>query len=67
MKSEDWIDLPDVIYNRVNVEWDDTSWSIYDQFERERLVPYLQGGDIEAGSAAAVTVKVITNDWRCLL
>lgn len=59
MKKEDWLDLPDVIYNRVNVEWDDTSWSIYDQFERERLVPYLKGGDIEAGSAAAVTTKLL--------
>ena len=59
MKSEDWLDLPEVISNRVNVEWDDTSWSIYDQFERERLVPYLKGGDIEAGSAAAVTVKLL--------
>ena len=58
MKSEDWLDLPDIIYNRINVELDDASWSVYDQFERERLVPFLNA-DIEAGSAAAVTTKLL--------
>ena len=58
MKSEDWLDLPDILYNRINVELDDASWSVYDQFERERLVPFLNA-DIEAGSAAAVTTKLL--------
>ena len=58
MQSEDWLDMPDVSYNRVNVTLDDTAWSIYDQFERERLVPFLNA-DIEAGSAAAVTTKLL--------
>ena len=59
MKKEDWITLPDMVMNRVNVELDNGAWSIYEQFEKERLVPFMTGGDVEAESAAGVTTKLL--------
>nr|BDD47864.1 DEAD/DEAH box helicase [Burkholderiaceae bacterium] len=58
MSKEDWLNMPDMIGNKVNVALDDSSWDTYETFEKERLLTFDEG-DVEAESAAGVTQKLL--------
>lgn len=42
MKSEDWLSLPPVLYNRVYVEMDDKGRKAYETFKNEKVLPLLR-------------------------
>lgn len=44
MSSEDWLDLPPVIHNRVTVEMDKPGRSLYDRMVDEKVLPLLRQG-----------------------
>ena len=41
MSKEDWLQLPDVIYNDVRVKMTSSERKIYDKFQRDRVLPLL--------------------------
>ena len=41
MSKEDWLQLPDVIYNDVRVKMTSAERKIYDKFQRDRVLPLL--------------------------
>ena len=43
MSKEDWIDLPERTYNEVPVRMDAKARKLYDQFQRDRIIPLLDG------------------------
>lgn len=47
MSKEDWLTLPDIIYNDVVVKMDKGSRKLYDELEREKVLPLLNGQLIE--------------------
>ena len=42
MSKEDWLQLPDIIYNDVRVKMTSPERKIYDKFQRERVLPLLE-------------------------
>ena len=42
MKSEDWLDLPPVIYNTIPVRLDAAARKTYEKLERDKVMPLLQ-------------------------
>ena len=42
MSKEDWLQLPDIIYNDVRVKMTSSERKIYDKFQRERVLPLLE-------------------------
>jgi SNF2 family DNA or RNA helicase len=42
MKSEDWLDLPPVIYNTVPVKMEATARKTYDKMQRDKVLPLLR-------------------------
>lgn len=69
MSKEDWLQMPDIIYNDVVVKMDRQARKLYDEFEREKVLPLLEGKVIEdvdeadtfvAGTTAAtVSMKLL--------
>lgn len=45
MRSEDWLALPPVIYNPVPVQMDEAGRRLYEQFERDKVLPLLREND----------------------
>lgn len=45
MKSEDWLNLPPVIYNTVPVQMDRQARLTYDKFKKNKVLPLLRQGD----------------------
>lgn len=58
MKAEDYLDLPELVQNRIPVELDAKARQAYRQFERQQILE-LDGGVITAAQAAAVTNKLL--------
>lgn len=58
MKPEDYLELPDLVSVQVTVEMDDKAKKLYKEFKREYVLE-LPEGDIVAGSAAALTNKLL--------
>jgi len=58
MKSEDWLDLPPLIHNVVKVQLDPAARRLYDQLERDWLLPF-SDGDVDASSAAVLGNKLL--------
>ena len=58
LKSEDYLNLPDVIYNKVYVRLPDKILQQYREFEKE-LVLDMTGDTITASSAAVLTGKLL--------
>ena len=43
MKSEDWLDLPPILYNDIYVEMDSKGRATYDKFKADKVLPLLKG------------------------
>lgn len=57
MKAVDYLDLPELIMNRVEVSMDSRERKIYDDFQRDMVVS-LQGEELDAVNAAALSGKL---------
>lgn len=58
MKAEDYIQLPDIIYNTITVKLDSKAKKAYDKLEKEMLLE-VDGSTIDAGSAAVLANKLL--------
>ena len=58
MKSEDYLQLPELVYDVVPVKLDDRAQKAYDEMEREMLLQ-IDEDVIDAGSAAALSNKLL--------
>lgn len=47
MSKEDWLEMPDLIFNDVIVKMDSKARKLYDEFEKEKVLPLLEGMVIE--------------------
>lgn len=59
MKSEDYITLPDIIYDEVPVVMDDEARKTYRTMEKEMLLSLDEDEEITAASAAALSNKLL--------
>lgn len=57
MKAVDYLDMPELIMNRVEVSMDSRERKIYDDFQRDMVVS-LQGEELDAVNAAALSGKL---------
>lgn len=57
MKAVDYLDMPELIMNRVEVSMDCRERKIYDDFQRDMVVS-LQGEELDAVNAAALSGKL---------
>lgn len=58
MKAEDYLELPDILYNTVPVILDSKAQKNYDKLEQEMLLE-IDESTIDAGSAAVLTNKLL--------
>ena len=58
MRAEDYLELPELVQNRIPVELDAKTRQAYRQFERQQVLE-LDGETITAAQAAAVTNKLL--------
>lgn len=59
MKSEDYLDLPDLIYEDVPVVLDKTSQEAYKRLERDALLEVGENDVVTAGTAAVLSNKLL--------
>lgn len=48
MSKEDWLKLPDILFNNVYVKMNSKARKLYDEFEKEKVLPLLEGLVIES-------------------
>lgn len=48
MSKEDWLDMPDILFNDVVVKMDGKARKLYEEFEKEKVLPLLEGLVIES-------------------
>lgn len=60
MSKEDWLQMPDIIYNDIVVKMDKQARKLYDEFEKEKVLPLLDGKVIEDVDAADTFVAGTT-------
>lgn len=58
MRAEDYLDLPDIIYDKVNVVLDDRARMIYTELEKKMVLELPDDEEISAMSAAALSGKL---------
>lgn len=58
MKALDYIKMPDIIFNKVEVELSDQEMTRYRRLERDLLLP-LENSDIDAANAAVLSNKLL--------
>lgn len=58
MKARDYLEMPERIDNYVQVEMSKKEKALYEQLERDMLLPFA-GGDIDAVNAAALSNKLL--------
>lgn len=58
MKALDYLDMPDCIYNKVEVQMDEKEEKLYVKLETEMLLSF-EEGDIDAVNAAALSNKLL--------
>lgn len=58
MKAGDYLDMPECIYNQVEVTMSEKERKLYGQLEKDMLLPFADG-DIDAVNAAALSGKLI--------
>ncbi|EOS39821.1 hypothetical protein C809_04519 [Lachnospiraceae bacterium MD335] len=58
MKAVDYLDMPECVYNRVEVIMSEKEMALYEQLERDMLLPF-SDGDIDAVNAAALSNKLL--------
>lgn len=59
MKAEDYLELPDLIYEDIPVQLDAAAQKAYDRLERDTLLPIDEETLITAGSAAVLRGKLL--------
>ena len=60
MKSEDYLELPDINYNRISIELDTKAKKAYNELEKEMILELIETGEtIDVTSAAALTNKLL--------
>ena len=60
MKAEDYLELPDIIYNTISIELDDKARKSYEELERQMILEILETGEIiDVANAAALTNKLL--------
>lgn len=57
MKAVDYLEMPECVYNRVEVAMNDKEIELYQQLEKDMLIPY-EDGDIDAVNAAGLSNKL---------
>lgn len=58
MKAADYLEMPECIYNRVEVTMNEKEKKLYQQLERDMLIPF-EEGDIDAVNAAGLSNKLM--------
>lgn len=58
MKATDYLEMPECIYNRVEVAMNEKEKKLYQQLERDMLIPF-EDGDIDAVNAAGLSNKLM--------
>lgn len=58
MKAVDYLDMPECIYNQVEVAMSEKERKLYGQLEKDMLLPFADG-DIDAVNAAALSGKLL--------
>ena len=58
MKAVDYLEMPECVYNRVEVILTEKEMALYEQLERDMLIPF-SDGDIDAVNAAALSNKLL--------
>jgi len=58
MKAIDYLDMPECIYNRVEVKMSDAEYGLYEQLKADMILPFGEGEDIDAVNAAALSNKL---------
>lgn len=58
MKAADYLDMPECIYNQVEVKLDEKEYGLYRKLEKEMLLPF-DGGDVDAVNAAGLAGKLL--------
>ncbi len=58
MKAVDYLDMPECVYNRVEVSMSGKEMALYGQLERDMLLPF-SDGNIDAVNAAALANKLL--------
>lgn len=58
MKAADYLEMPECIYNRVEVTMNEKEKKLYHQLERDMLIPF-EDGDIDAVNAAGLSNKLM--------
>ena len=62
MQKEDWLEMPPIIFNEIPVKLDSKARKMYDQFQKDHILPILQGKDetaIVADMAAQLSGKLL--------
>ena len=60
MSKDDWLQMPDLIFNDVLVRMDSKARKLYEEFEREKVLPLLEGLVVEDVDAADAFVAGTT-------
>lgn len=58
MKAVDYLEMPECIYNRVEISMSEKEMKLYEQLEKDMLLPFADG-DIDAVNAAALSGKLL--------
>ena len=58
MKALDYLDMPQIVYNRYEVELGATERKLYNQLESDLLIPFADG-DVDAANAVALSNKLL--------
>ncbi len=58
MKAVDYLDMPECIYNQVEVKLDQKEYGLYRKLEKDMLLPF-DGGDVDAVNAAGLAGKLL--------
>ena len=57
MKALDYLDMPECIYNKVEIQMDERERKLYDQMKADLILPMVDG-DVEAANAGALSGKL---------
>lgn len=58
MRAADYLEMPECVYNRVEVTMSEKEMKLYLQLEKDMLIPY-EDGDIDAVNAAGLSNKLM--------
>ena len=58
MKAVDYLDMPECIYNRVEVSMSKEEQAMYEQLRDDMIIPFGEGEDIDAVNAGALSNKL---------